>query len=705
MLVIKRDGRKVEFDKQKIINAILKAMRMGSGIIKETAANDIADEIENEFKDKDEVDISEIESKVYEKLISKRQKMTAKSYEGYRVIRKYQRENGTIDNKVLGIVKGVGSDLRDNSNKATALISTMRDLVAEEVSKDISLRMLLPPHIAQAHNDGLIYIHDLGHYLNPSFNCFSYDTRFVTSDGVKSFGECFDGEKIEVVDQYGEWQKATVRKYSKKPLQKITLKSCNSSYDVRCTYDHRWILKDGSITTDLKVGDKLWLLPKINNKPSYTNKEMFALGFILGDGQDVVKDNSHAMTVRLCGDKNQYRKIFEDCGYKVVHIHSNGDIQLYRAKNALKNNFIENKVWEYLGKEDIIDIFNGYYCADGSKDRNMISTANYKLLEFIKFASGMAGYYISSINVNNNPTNYSDSRTLYEIRFRKETKSNFAWTVTNIDRSDYVPRETWCVEQPMTKTFTLASGVVTGNCELVNLKDMLENGTVINGKLVEKPHSFRTACTIATQIIAQVASGQFGGQTISLAHLAPFVRVSEYKIRENVVKEMLSNHIDCTVEQIENIVESRLKEEINSGIQTFQYQINTLQTSNGQAPFLSVFMYISEYPEYEKETAMLIEEMLKQRIQGMKNEVGVWVTPAFPKLLYVTDENNIKEDSKYYYITEIAAKCVAKRMMPDFLSAKILKQNYEGNVVPPMGKRTLSPSKISLTFLLKGCVA
>ena len=232
------------------------------------------------------------------------------------------------------------------------------------------------------------------------------------------------------------------------------------------------------------------------------------------------------------------------------------------------------------------------------------------------------------------------------------------------------------------------------NCCLINLKDMLENGTVINGKMIEKPKTFRTACTIATQIIAQVASGQFGGQTISLAHLSPFVRISEEKIRKQLIEEWNSFDFKYTQEQLEDAVEKRLKEEVKAGIQTIQYQINTLQTSNGQSPFLSVFMYISEYPEYEKETVMLIKEVLEQRIQGIKNEVGAWITPAFPKLLYVTDENNIREDSQYYDLTKLAAVCVSKRMMPDFISAKHMKANYEGNVFGCMGCRAwLSPYK------------
>lgn len=400
MNVVKRNKSIVPFDKTKIVNAILKAMTYGSGIVKEKVANDIADEIEFELN-KDEVSISEIEMLVYNKLISKKQRLTAKAYEDYRAVREYQRQHNTIDNKVLGIVDGTNKDsLSENSNKNESLISTCRDLVAEEVSKDIALRMMLPAHIAQAHQDGIIHIHDLGHYLNHSFNC----------------------------------------------------------------------------------------------------------------------------------------------------------------------------------------------------------------------------------------------------------------------------------------------------C-LVNLDDMLQNGTVINGKLIEKSHSFRTACTIATQIVAQVASAQFGGQTITLSHLAPFVRISEERIRSEV-EEWIGDNKDIDKEAI---IKKRLAKEIRDGVQTFQYQINTLQTSNGQSPFLSVFMYIGENPEYEKETAMIIEEFIRQRIKGMKNEVGAWITPAFPKLLYVLDENNIHEDSEYWYITKLAAECVSKRMMPDFISAKHMRQNYEGNVFPCMGCRAwLSPYKGSI---------
>ena len=214
------------------------------------------------------------------------------------------------------------------------------------------------------------------------------------------------------------------------------------------------------------------------------------------------------------------------------------------------------------------------------------------------------------------------------------------------------------------------------NCCLVNLEDMLQNGTVINKTLIEKPHSFATACTIATQIMAVVASGQYGGQSISLAHLAPFVDISRQNYYKEVKEELKKAGIKYSQKELDSIVESRVKDEIKDGVQTMQYQINTLNTSNGQTPFVSVFMWLDEAknPQEKSDLALIIEEVLKQRIQGTKNEVGVWITPAFPKLIYCLDEENIKEGTPYWYLTELAAKCTAKRMVPDYISAKLMRQ-------------------------------
>ena len=235
------------------------------------------------------------------------------------------------------------------------------------------------------------------------------------------------------------------------------------------------------------------------------------------------------------------------------------------------------------------------------------------------------------------------------------------------------------------------------NCDLVNLEDMLQNGTVITGTLIERPHSFATACNIATQIVAQVASNQYGGQSISLTHLAPFVEVSRQKIRKIVLAEMTSIGVDPGEEKISELVETRLREEIRRGVQTIQYQVVTLLTTNGQAPFITVFMYLNEArnEREKKDLAMIIEEMLLQRYQGVKNEKGVWVTPAFPKLIYTLEEDNIHEDSPYWYLTELAAKCTAKRMVPDYISEKKMKE-LKGDVYTCMGCRSfLTPDRFT----------
>ncbi len=233
------------------------------------------------------------------------------------------------------------------------------------------------------------------------------------------------------------------------------------------------------------------------------------------------------------------------------------------------------------------------------------------------------------------------------------------------------------------------------NCDLINLEDMLQNGTVISETLIEKPHSFSTACNIATQIIAQVASNQYGGQSISLAHLAPFVQISREKIRTEVKEEIKTLGCEPNEDSVNEVVERRLHKEIEKGVQTIQYQVVTLMTTNGQAPFLTVFMYLNEAktPQEKKDLALIIEEMLRQRYQGVKNEAGVWITPAFPKLIYVLENDNVEENSEYFYLTELAAKCTAKRMVPDYISEKVMLElkvdkNGEGHCYTCMGCRS-----------------
>lgn len=271
------------------------------------------------------------------------------------------------------------------------------------------------------------------------------------------------------------------------------------------------------------------------------------------------------------------------------------------------------------------------------------------------------------------------------------------WKVDSITECDGALEDVWCVEEPVTHSFTLAGGIVTGNCCLINLEDMLQNETCISGTKIERPKSFMTASTVASQIIAQVASSQYGGQTISLAHLAPFVDISRQKILKRLSKEMSDIGIEVTEEKLKELAEKEVRKEVENGCQTLQYQLITLQTTNGQAPFVIVFMYLNEAKnEREKEDlALLIEVMFKQRMLGVKDSSGYYITPAFPKLIYCLQEDNISEDGKYWYLTELAAKCTAKRMVPDYISEKKMLE-LKGDVYPSMGCRSfLTPDRCS----------
>lgn len=294
----------------------------------------------------------------------------------------------------------------------------------------------------------------------------------------------------------------------------------------------------------------------------------------------------------------------------------------------------------------------------------------------------------------------------------KQENSNKNPTVNSVQR-DYMAGE---VSKDITKRILLPQDIVEAheqglihfhdadyfaqhmhNCDLVNLEDMLQNGTVISETMIEKPHSFSTACNIATQIIAQVASSQYGGQSISLAHLAPFVQISREKIRKDVIEEGKAFDLELNEKQITDLTEKRLRDEVRKGVQTIQYQVVTLLTTNGQAPFVTVFMYLNEAKneQEKKDLALIIEETLSQRIKGVKNESGVWVTPAFPKLIYVLEEDNITSDKPYYYLTELAAKCTAKRMVPDYISEKVM-LNLKGDVYTCMGCRSfLTPDRFT----------
>lgn len=698
--IIKRSGEEKLYDGEKIINAIKKAnatvdkmYQLSDAKIKMIEEN-IHKDINNSTH---AVSVEDIQDKVEKGIMEMRGYEVAQNYIRYRYQRSISRKSNTTDDAILSLLDHNNEEAKqENANKNPLINSTQRDYMAGYVSRDLTERVFLPEDIVKAHKEGIIHFHDSDYFAQHEHNCFHGNTKLVTNLGVRRFKDFNDGAKIQVIDKNGQWRTATVHMYGKKKMQIVTLQSAASTVKICCTSDHRWLLKDGTITTNLQVNDHLLALPELA-KTNFDlsdpeNARLWALGFAIGDGVDIHKKSGNASytKIRLCGHKNEYIQIFKTAGYNVHKpIGQNGDYVVV-TKGAIKQDFLNGKAWAYLSKEQSAYIFAGLFAADGHTYQNVITTADNRIAALIRSISALAGYYISSERTEIRNTNFKENATLTTFHFRTKQNPNNIWIVKKI--KPYHPEtefEAWCVEEPATHSFTLANGIVTGNCDLVNLEDMLQNGTVISGTMIEKPHSFYTACNITTQIIAQVASNQYGGQTFTLSHLAPFVDISRKKYEKTVREEMAEAGVPVSNEKIEKIVESRVHDEIVRGVQTIQYQLITLMTCNGQAPFVTMFMYLDEVPEgrLRDDLALIIEEVLKQRIQGVKNEKGAWITPAFPKIIYTLDEDNIYPESKYYYLTELAARCTAKRMVPDYISAKIMRE-YKGDTYPCMGCRS-----------------
>lgn len=694
MQVKKRDGKIVDFDVSKIMDAISSANQDVKGREKASIAN--RKEIANYIKtlNQDIISVEEIQNIVEKKLMELGKYELAKQYIVYREKRSFVRAINTTDNSIQELIEGTNDYWNnENSNKNAKVVTTQRDYLAGITSTDITRRFLLDDDIVKAHDEGIIHFHDADYFAqNALHNCFSKDTRFITSLGIKSFKDFNEGDEILVPTHTGEWKKAKVKKYGNQDLYKLTFKrGKGQECDIYATSNHRWLLKNNQVTTNIKVGDHLIKTPiisEINFSTATRNeKELWCKGFAYGDGQYC--KNWKGTKIRLCGDKNNYRHRFIDAGYSYTTPpnFNNNDAEVH-IPNYNKNTIPNMKY------NEVKYFINGLLCADGDRSKNIGSSSvnefkgiqitgkekNNQLYDLLN----IAGYYVSgNTDVTETKTNYGNRNDITK-RYRIQANQSYRnWKL--IQKEFYKNDEVWCLEVEDNHSFILEKGIVTGNCELINLEDMLQNGTVINGVMIEKPHRFITAATIATQIILAVTSSSYGGATISLTHLAPFVRDSYNKYYKKY-----SNY-NLTEEQCKKLAMQDTKKEVEDGVQTFNYQVNSMTNTNGQAPFLSVCMYLGETQEYKEELAMIIEEFLKQRILGFKNEQGIYITPAFPKLLYVLEEDNIHKDSKYYYLTELAAKCTAKRMVPDYISEKVMKelkknQWSEGDCYPCINK-------------------
>lgn len=705
-MIRKRDGTIQPFNHFKIVDAVLAAFKEIDGEISDYAlekAGNIADYILEYCQNSDEIiDVETVQDLVERGLMSTKAKKVAQAYIRYRYKKELMRQSNTTDKSIKELLEGT-SDYwnNENSNKNAKRTTVQRDYMAGIVSTDITRRFLLDKDIVKAHDEGIIHFHDADYFAqNALHNCFLRNTRFITKEGIRSFNDFEDGDIIEVLSIDGNYHKAKVKQYGVQPLYKYTFYNGKKEYthDVIATENHRWILKDGIETTSLKPGDKLCKAPVFYpqnlewDELNYNEQLMWCKGFGLGDG--VKEYGTNSTRIRLCGEKDlQYlnRFLIQGCSIRNTKFENEDkEVVIYNYRKTIP---------EFSTIKELQCFINGLYCADGRKKKMINGKYNFALqssslevINFLREMAGTAGLYITKENDRTGEiTNFTQNQGRpYTILF--SFNNDFCFNYTVLNKEFYGEDNVWCLEVEDTHNFILEYGIPTGNCELINLKTMLEEGTVVNGVLIEKPHRLLTATTIATQIIAAVTSSSYGGATISLTHLAPFVRLSFAKHYKNGLKYIEKyTEIDYEIETMLLNAESykisdkeykiyapkaweyameMTKKEIADSVQTFNYQTNSMTNTNGQAPFLSVFMYLGETKEYKEELAMLIEEFLKQRIMGFKNEKGVYVTPAFPKLLYVLEEDNIHEESSYWYLTKLAAKCTAKRMVPDYISEK-----------------------------------
>ena len=558
MKVTDRKGNLQEFDPNRIKTALYRAFKQCKIDINST----VIEEIYNSVYIWDKMSIEEIQDQIEELLMNYDYQQVAKEYILYRYKHKLARniaDSNKFNTTIEEIVSGKTNEVTtENGNKNPKQFNVMRDLVAGEVCKKLYKELECDPELLKLHDKGVIHIHDTDYrFMHGITNCFSRDTKFITSEGVISFNDVEDGTIVYVPTHTGKWKKAVVRNYGMQDIYEYTISTINRvgyGVKVKSTENHRWFLNSGVQTTELKVGDKLLtkndLITNISFDSILNNKELvkyWCYGFILGDGSTIDKSYmySHGLgkrkksknakrlfetRIRLCGNKIKYLQYFLNAGMKQYPIKNSNDL-LILDYTFNKKDFLENKDYTKLNKEQIIALIKGLICADGERKKynpildeeipNGISSSNKEIQEIIERYSALAGYYISKITINNKDTNYGKrSAPLYEYKFVTQTPQRavskkgleyFKIIPYKVLDKNYLGKESvWCLEVEDDHSFILANGLITGNCSLINLEDMLQNGTVVNGKLIEKPHSLRTATTVATQIITAVSSSQYG---------------------------------------------------------------------------------------------------------------------------------------------------------------------------------------------------
>jgi len=703
MRVIKRNESEQDFCLDKIEKAIRKA---NSTVSSEEQMNDeaiqkVINTVLKKLTGFNSVKVEDIQDFVEQALVRHNKYTVAKAYILYRDKKKKDKKFTENEEKIMALIDGTSSLRGDNANKHIDDNASIRDYIAGIMCKSLANKTL-PKEIIKAHNEGIIHWHDADYSpTQPLHNCFSPSQKFITDCGIRKFSDFADGEKVIIKDYLGELREATVHVYDPQKLYNIELvrKNGKGSRTVIATKDHKWLLADGTFTTDLSIGDKLWQNKccEIKQKIETTeDAKAWCMGFVIGDGVDhyIGSTQEPHTQCRLCGHKNKYAHIFEKAGYRMKTM-SCGDMIPY-TKYHTKQDFLNGKAWRYMTAKQKALVFEGLYAADGRTNQLSIQTSDSRVIQLIEECSGLAGYFITSKNEGYNSTNYKENRYYCYFHFLSPQKNDNYWVVKSIkpNRTGIPSTRVYCVNEPVTHTFTLDNGIITGNCDVYDLENMFKYGFVMGDTKIEPNDEtpFRTMVNLAAQIALLISGRQYGGQTMSWIHLVPYVDQTRKIIRKKILQDFNDIGVQLSEDKLNSLTEKKVREEISEGVKIYQYQILCHSSANGQTPFVSNNLCLREAMTKREldDFALIIEEILKRRIKGVKDPSGNYISPLFPKLLYWTcDGLNVKKGDPYYYLTELAAKCISKRMQPDIVSESQTRKYKQGQIIPCMGCRSL----------------
>lgn len=693
--VIKRDGRIEPFYISCISNAFQAAgwEVLGDRTVDEgfnTFAFNTSCDIYNWAKDSglDKVSVEEIQDKVEEALLNSKYKTVAQAYIRYRQKRTDAREQNSQIFKTVKEKLDASNVVNQNANVDEYSFGGRMGEARDAVLRDYALKHCMSELSRNNHLNNEIYVHDLNSYPAGMHNCYDSNTRFITYDGVRSFKNCNDGEVVKVLAIDGEWREATVHQYGKQKMYKLTFKSSLTRKTVICTRNHRWVLDDGTVVDNINIGDSLALTPRVKNN-DHLNDNLWCIGFVLGDGCDIKlwsKDRTYVtnggMKVRLCGDKTVYLPTFLKCGWSETEHFDNGDVVVYTSKyGAFKQKFLDNELWKVMSHNDLISIFKGYIDADGFKYENgsvQVSTSDKRLLEFVRYTSSLSGYFLWSQKYKHNDTNFKKDRGIWDVYLVE--KQSTKWTLEKIESNGQSPQTAWCVEEPVTHTFTLDGAMVTGNCLSIPFDDLLAKGFNTRQTDVRPAKSVNTAMQLVAVISQLQSLVEFGG--VAATHLdwtmVPYVRLSFNRHFIDGIKYLygskFANWPEDSIKEI-SIDSPKYKEwseaykyamdmtnkETYQAVEGLYHNLNTLQSRSGnQLPFTSINYGTCTLPEGR----MVIKALLDVSIKGIGK---LHRTPIFPCGIFQYMKGvNDKPGTPNYDMFRLALKSTSKRLYPNY---------------------------------------